>query len=494
MSKRPARLPASLPHSPDTRPGRHCDILVAGAGAAGILAALSARGVLGPDGSRLPRPHDAPDVVLLNNEARLGLKILVSGGARCNLTNAHVDERDYDTDAPHLVRRLLRGFPSASIRSFFETHGCADYEEDLGKVFPRSDDAGEILRTLLEEVVHSEIPLIAPVEVIDVEPLKSGLKVSLSDGSHWNAHQVILATGGKSLPKTGSRGFGLELLAKLGHDLAPALPALTPILLDRSGPLRDLAGLTVPAILSLVPRGTTSDQLPGKKFRPLARSAGSLLVTHRGATGPAPFDVSGHCGRALLDAPAVLSADFWSLTLPAGPWAPYRDSSKAPGASLRPGDVPRPPSLEAFEEQVEPLLANRERGLGHALSERIPRSLLLALLEESDLDPSHAIKRLDKPSRKRLWLALTQVDLQLTGCEGFDKAEVTAGGVRLDELIPSSLESRRLPHLFCCGEVVNVTGRLGGFNFQWAWSSGYAAGRGAAKALGDERGARDASI
>jgi predicted flavoprotein YhiN len=132
---------------------------------------------------------------------------------------------------------------------------------------------------------------------------------------------------------------------------------------------------------------------------------------------------------------------------------------------------------------MKPLLSARERGLGQALSERLPRSLVQALLRARGFEPSQPIKRLDKRDLAQLWLALTQAELQLEGCEGYAKAEVTTGGVRLAELVPASLESRRQPRLYCCGEVVNVTGRLGGFNFQWAWSSGFAAGRGAAKVL-----------
>ncbi len=479
-------LPPSLPTASSARPDRSCDVLIVGAGAAGLLAALAARGVLGANGKSLPLSPGAPDVVLLNNEPRLGLKILVSGGGRCNLTNANVSEADYDTDAPHLVRRLLRGFPAASIQTFFEDQGCPLYEEPLGKIFPRSDNARDVLRVLLEAIVRAKIPLIAPAEVVDVHPADIGLEARLASGDVWKARQVILATGGKSLPKTGSRGFGLQLLNRLGHGLAPAVPALTPLLLDPKTPLHGLAGLTVPAVLTLAPRSAAPEQLTGKKFRPLARSAGSLLVTHRGATGPAPFDVSGACGRALkAKDSARLHADFWSLTLPAGPWAPYRDNAKAPGASLRPADAPRPPSRELFEAQAKSLLGQRQRTLSQAFSGCLPKSLLQGLLRASDLDSSKPIKQLDTRERTRLWLALTQTDLRVVGGEGYAKAEVTAGGIRLEDLLPATLESRRCPGLFCCGEVVNVTGRLGGFNFQWAWSSGFAAGRGAAKALAE---------
>ena len=143
---------------------RCCDVLVVGAGAAGLFAALAARGVLPPDGSLREPAADAPHVVLLNNETRLGLKILVSGGGRCNLTNAQVDAADYESDGPRVVGGLLRGFPPHAVRAFFEARGCSSYEEPLGKVFPKSDKARDVLDTLLNAVNGAGITLVAPGE------------------------------------------------------------------------------------------------------------------------------------------------------------------------------------------------------------------------------------------------------------------------------------------------------------------------------------------
>ncbi len=470
--------------SPSQRPDRRCDILVVGAGAAGLLAALAARGALGADGRRRRPPRDAPDVVVLNNVARIGLKILVSGGGRCNVTNAFVDEHDYDTDAPHLVRRILRGFPPDSIRTFFESRGCPLYEEPLGKVFPRSNRARDVLDVLLEAVREASIPMIAPAVVSSVEPADGGLAVAVSDRRPWFARRVIIATGGKSLPKTGSRGFGFGLLARLGHGVLPTVPGLTSLVLKPTSPVRGLAGLTVPAVLTAARSGTAAEERVGKKFRPLARAAGSMLISHKGATGPAPFDVSGPCGRALEGGATIeLRADFWSLTCPEGAWGPYLALPKPPGASLASRDVPRPPSRVMFEAQIHSVLARRDRSVGNALAERLPRNLLHGLLRQAGIDPTLPVKQLDGGMRRGLWLALTQTDLHLDSCEGYAKAEVTSGGVSLRELFPATLESRIREHIFCCGEVIDATGRLGGFNFQWAWSSGFAAGLGAAKTL-----------
>ncbi|MCA8913446.1 MAG: aminoacetone oxidase family FAD-binding enzyme [Planctomycetes bacterium] len=454
-----------------------CDVLVVGAGAAGLMAALSARGVLDRDGNR--RDPGGPQVVIVNNEARIGLKILVSGGGRCNVTNEAVAERDFTTDAPHLLRGLLRAFPAGSARAFFEQRGVPLYAEPQGKLFPQSDKARNVLDALLNEVERAGIPLVTPAEVTELQPGERWL-AKFNDGRECRARRVVLATGGKSLPKTGSYGLGYDLLGALGHTVEKPLPALTPLLLADEGPLHGLSGLTTPAVLSLVPQGTPPEQVCGAKYKPPARAGGSLLVTHKGASGPAALDVSGACARALDESERVqLLGDFWSLPLPDGLWAEHLYLPKPPGACLTADTVPRPPTFDAFMRQAGALLENREQSVGRALGARLPRSLLDNLLRAKSIDPSTLIKQLDQLSLKRVHLALTQADVQLAGVEGFNKAEVTTGGVLLGELDRNTLQSKKHPGLYVCGEVANVTGRLGGFNFQWAWTSGFAAGQGA---------------
>ncbi|MEZ6184876.1 MAG: NAD(P)/FAD-dependent oxidoreductase [Planctomycetota bacterium] len=460
--------------------------MVVGAGAAGLLAALAARGALTPEGALMAPPPAAPRVVLLTNEPRLGLKILVSGGGRCNVTNAEVGVEDYVTDAPHLLKGLLRGFGSAPVRALFEGQGCALYSEPQGKLFPTTDRARDVLGVLLRGLDAAGIPLVAPAELTELEPPAEPdgrWGARLGQGPTWRARRVILATGGKSLPKTGSRGAGFEVLARLGHTVLEPVPALTPLCFAESGPTRELAGLTLPAVLSLVPAGATPEQLAGKKFKPLVKAGGSLLLTHQGASGPAALDVSGVAARALRAGEDVrLRLDAWSLLQPDGPWASHLGLNKPPGACLRRDEVPRPPSLEAWRQALAPLCQNRDQGLGKALGARLPRSLVQALLRAHDVDPGEPLKRLDTRAWARAHQALTQADVELSGVLGYDKAEVTAGGVLLGELARGTLESKRAPGLHVCGEVVNVTGRLGGFNFQWAWSSGFAAGRAAGEA------------
>jgi predicted Rossmann fold flavoprotein len=457
------------------------DVIVVGAGAAGMMAALAARGAITREGEPAEVPASAPRVTLFDAGARVGLKILVSGGGRCNITNERVTDADFDTDAPHVVRGLLAAFPAAGITTFLAARGVPVYAEPLGKVFPESDRAEDVLQALLDAIARAGVSLVAQTPVTEVAPSARGWTVRFAGGGETSAPRLIVATGGRSLPKTGSTGFGFDLARRLGHALEPVLPALTPVVLESGGPLGGLSGLTVPAVLALVPRGTTPEQLAGRRFHPLARAAGSMLVTHQGISGPAALDVSGACALALAQSKTVtLLGDFWTLIREDSPWAPWRDAAKQPGACLAPEDAPRPVDFERFMQDAKRTFQDGRRSLGVALAERLPRSLVEALVRPTGVSSHREARTITEHEWKKLHVALTHADLGLSGTAGYDKAEVTRGGVPLAELHRTTLESRLRPGLHFCGEVVNVTGRLGGFNFQWAWSSGFAAGRAAA--------------
>ena len=190
------------------------DVVVVGAGAAGMMAALAARGAIGGDGTPRTPPADAPRVLVLDGSSRIGLKILVSGGGRCNVTNERVTDADFDADVPHVVRGLLAAFPAACIRTFLEARGVPLYAEPLGKLFPESDRAEDVLRALLDAMNENGVALVAGTAVTGVARANAGgWIVTLGDGRALTAPRVIVATGGKSLPKTGSTGFGLRARA-----------------------------------------------------------------------------------------------------------------------------------------------------------------------------------------------------------------------------------------------------------------------------------------
>ncbi|MCF6227976.1 MAG: aminoacetone oxidase family FAD-binding enzyme [Planctomycetes bacterium] len=442
------------------------DILVIGAGAAGLMAALAARGAVAHDGTSLPVPDDAPTVVVINNEKRQGMKILISGGGRCNVTNERVSETDYLCDKPKLVRSALRGFGADDARRFFESRGVELYAEPMGKLFPKTDKASDIVDCLHNARKVAGIEVYAPVTATSIRPVESDWQVQTNERGEVHAKKVILATGGKSIPGTGSRGFGYQVLKQLGQEINEPRPALTPVKL-LSSPFSRLSGLTVPAVLSGVTEDITADQAGSKRLKPAWRAAGSLLFTHDGISGPVGLDIS---GAIISD---QISADFWSLQQRNGPWAEYHSHGKPPGACL--STPPIPPTLEIFKQQAQPLFASAEQSLGRALAANLPHRLIRALLELANIDEKTPARAMDNARWRSLWLAMTQAEMEPAGVAGFEKAEVTTGGLPLSELT-RDFQSRKQPGLFVCGEVLDVTGRLGGFNFQWAWTSGYLAG------------------
>ena len=437
------------------------DVAVVGAGAAGLVAALAARGAVAPDGELGGARSTAPRVLLVDGQPMPGRKILISGGGRCNVTNARVTEQDMVTTSPTLVRNLLRSFGVDRTRTLFASAGVELREEALGKLFPVSDRARDVLEALLTACER------AAVETRFGQPVA---RVAPRDDGRWQvddviATRVVLATGGRSVPATGSTGFGLDVAAGLGHDLVPTVPALAP-LLGRGNP--DLAGLTVPAIVRVVDRH-------GREHR---RAAGSLLFTHRGVTGPAALDVSEAVERAHATAtPVRVLADLWTLADPTGALAGHLDAPKLPGCCL--ADPPVPAAPGEVDRDLRQVAARDGRvTTTTAVSARVPRRLAQWLVGSRE----GALGQLPRDQRREVAARLADADLRVDATGGYAKAEVTAGGVRLDELDRHRLESRLAPGLHLCGEVCDVTGRLGGFNFQWAWSSGVLAGRAAGRA------------
>jgi predicted flavoprotein YhiN len=427
-------------------------VAVIGAGAAGMTAAIRA----GEAGAR---------VTLLNAHPRPGLKVLMSGGTRCNVTHREVGERDFHGGSRHVIARILRAFTPAATREWFEGElGVPLKLEDSGKYFPVADDAQVVLDALLAACDRVGVERRFGARVVRLaraadqwrvgfEPVADsaalGAEVRAAGGDAWplpaseprewlEADAVVLATGGLSFPRTGSDGTGYALAAALGHTLVAPAPALTPLV--AVDPIcRGAQGVTIEATLAL--------WVDGKRVE---TTAGSLLFAHFGLTGPAALDLSRHWHRAEGKARRV--------TL-----------SFAPGAT--------PESLE--REWIGYAEANARRGLRAWLGASLPDRIADILTAESGLGGA-AMSQVPRDRRVRAIAAMLARDVGVTGTLGYEKAEVTAGGVALSEVDASTLESRRAPGLWLCGEVLDVEGRLGGFNFQWAWSSGTVAGRAAA--------------
>jgi len=408
------------------------DVIVVGAGAAGLAAAIFAR--------RLSRAS----VRVVDGAARLGAKILVSGGSRCNVTNAVVTERDYWGGRRTIIKRVLSRLPVARTIAFFEEIGVPLKEEATAKLFPRSDRSRDVLDALLAAARACEVTLSPSTRVHRIGREERGFRLETARGP-LTATLVVLATGGLSLPKTGSDGGGLQMARELGHSLIPTTPALDPLVLD-AGINGSISGVAQEVELALRIDGRLAERIRGP-----------MLWTHFGVSGPAALDMSRHWLRARIERKAAVIS-----------------------ASLRPGR-----SFESVEAGWTATAINHPRlTLRNALAEMFPASVASALLDHLAIDGDMRLAALTRDARRALSHALTELPLPVVDSRGYNYAEATAGGIPLDEIDPASMESRKCPGLFLVGEMLDVDGRLGGFNFQWAWSSGRTAAEGVAGRMG----------
>lgn len=421
----------------------HADIAVVGAGAAGLMAAIWA--------GRAARAVEMPlAVIAVDGAARLGAKILVAGGGRCNVTHHEVSERDYSTgpgSSLNAVRNVLRAFPVERTIGFFQDLGVELKREETGKLFPVSDDAHTVLDALLGAAHRAGVEIRHPWRVEAIERVDDGF-VLRGPGGDIPAHRVILATGGRSLPKTGSDGHGYELARSLGHTITRTFPALVPLTVDKARSfIPSLSGISHVAEVTVV-------SATGRK---LVAFTDSLLCTHFGLSGPAALNISRHLAAARHQDPSA------GLVVN---WLPGRCVEQVDAELVR-NAGPRSIVRVLQESTV----------FAPALPDRLAR----AIIESAGLDPAAAMQSLTRDGRRSLARALIAMPIPVTGDRGYLFAEVTAGGVPLSQVRLESMESRVCPGLHLCGEILDVDGRIGGFNFQWAWVTGYLAGGGCAK-------------
>jgi predicted Rossmann fold flavoprotein len=425
-------------------PPPSCDVAVVGAGAAGLATAIFLR--------RLNRMRS---VVLLDGARKPGAKILVSGGSRCNVTNAVVTERDFWGGRLAVIRKVLRAFPVGDTIAFFREIGVSLHEEAGGKLFPDTNRARDVLDALLRETGAVGASLVPGHRVLDVERSAGGFRV-ITDRGDLRATAVVLATGGQSLPKSGSDGAGFAMAERLGHTIVPTTPALAPLMLGGRSVHAELSGVSQDVELAVWVDGAVA-----------VRLSGALLWTHFGVSGPAAMNASRHWLRARLERRQV------SITI-----------------NLCPGQ-----RFESVDTGWQHLAgATPKASVQSTLATMVPASAAAAILQHLGIDGTVALAHFGRDNRRRLSRALVEWLLPVVDSRGYNFAEATAGGVALTEIDPATMASRVCPRLYCVGEVVDVDGRIGGFNFQWAWSSGFVAGRALARGLSQEirrQGARD---
>ncbi|GAA4426657.1 NAD(P)/FAD-dependent oxidoreductase [Bremerella cremea] len=404
------------------------DVAIVGGGAAGLFAAIWAA-----------RTNRQRRIVILDGARRIGAKILIAGGGRCNVTNEKVTPRDYWGSSTNAIKKILGRFPQPQTIEFFAELGVRLKREPTGKLFPTTDKAKTVLDGLLSEVERLGVEIrlghrIENIKSITAEPAQPSFELNGPWG-HLVTSKVVLATGGKSVPKTGSDGHGLELVRRLGHDLTPQIfPALVPLQLADSDPLTQLSGIALPVRLEL-------NETSGKRIETIE---GDMLLTHKGLSGPAVLDMSRHWIAASTDRPVCLTAS----------WLPDH-------------------SADSLQAELQALGRRSVRAM---LRERLPDRLVEHLLHFAEVPAEQTGVDLTRVQRKNLVTGLTAYPLNVSGTLGFKVAEVTAGGVPLAQIDLKTMQSRVCPGLHLCGEICDVDGRIGGFNFQWAWSSGYVVG------------------
>ena len=406
---------------------------VIGGGASGMMAAISAA-------------RAGAGVTLFERMPRVGKKLLATGNGRCNLTNIHCPVSRYHGGNHTFVATVLEQFPVDETLAFFENLGIACKTEDEGKVYPHSDQASAVLDVLRYELEQQRVTLVAEAEVAAVVPKGGGFVLQLHDGREFTASRVVLAAGGRAGPQFGSNGSGYRLAQRLGHRVIEPLPGIVSLRLDAP---------FLPRLKGVKFIGTVEGRAGDEVLR---REAGEILFTDYGISGPPVLQVS----RAVLAAAA--------------------------SASRGPARV----ALDLFPDatcgQLESRLAARfatqgqksvEMGLVGLLNKRL---IPVVLTEAGIRDTSQACATIPATASRALADLLNAWTFDVTGSQSWHDAQVAAGGVVVDDVDAATLESKRQPGLYFCGEVLDVDGDCGGFNLQWAWSSGWVAGRHAAGA------------
>ncbi len=381
------------------------DVIVIGAGAAGLLCAIEA-------GKR------GRSVLVLEHAERVGKKIGISGGGRCNFTNIYTSPENYISANPHFCKSALARYTPSDFISLVEKHNIAYHEKKLGQLFC-DGSSRQIIEMLLDECESAGVEIRCSCQVLSVKK-ETVFSVETSQGS-FRSSSLVVATGGLSIPTLGATDFGYSLARQFGLRIEEPRPALVPLTLTSQTPLTELSGISLDAIVDCL----------GTEFRE------NILITHRGLSGPAILQIS----------------SYWK-----------------PGATLSINLLPEEDALDILQQSRD-----SEIELVNLLAQHWPRRFALVwcqLYAASKPVRQYADRELSGIAQK-----IHRLQLMPAGTEGFRKAEVTAGGVATSELSSQTMEARRVAGLYFIGEVVDVTGHLGGYNFQWAWASGYVAGQ-----------------
>jgi len=388
---------------------RKSDVIVIGAGAAGMMCAIRAA-------------QRGRSVIVLDHAKSPGEKIRISGGGRCNFTNIHAGPKSFLSANPHFCKSALARFTPSDFIAMVDRHRIAWREKTLGQLFC-DDSAKDIIRMLLDEMQAAGAALHLRTEIADVEKSCEGFRISTSEGA-YECRSLVIASGGKSIPKMGATGFAYRIAEQFGLPMVETRPGLVPLTLDQATleSLSDLSGISAPAEIR---HGKTA-------FRE------ALLFTHRGLSGPAILQISSY-------------------------WREGEDIT-----------VDIEPDVDLFEHLKAAKRVNGRQSAQTALAEILPKRLAQYLADREGI-VGHMADLSDKVLA-RLAEAVQSWKIKPSGSEGYRTAEVTLGGVDTTGLDSRTMAAKNVPGLYFIGECVDVTGWLGGYNFQWAWASGFVAG------------------
>jgi len=386
------------------------DVIIIGAGAAGLMAAIEA----GKRGRK---------VLVVDHSKKIGEKIRISGGGRCNFTNLHTEPSKFLSNNPKFVRSALSQYTQQDFINLIKKHNIKFHEKKLGQLFC-DQSAQQIVEMLLTECIEANVEIKKEFNVKDVSKYKDQYLI-ISEQDTYSCQSLVIATGGLSIPKIGATDFGYKIAKKFNLDVIETLPGLVPLTFNEKilNICKELTGLSVEAIVS---------------FKKTLFQEG-MLFTHRGLSGPSILQIS----------------SYWKM-----------------GQNI---NINLLPKLNVYNFLEEKKKSNPKQDIGTIISDLLPKRLAQIICNENKV--SGNIWEISNKALRELSEAINTWIIKPTGSEGYRTAEVTLGGVNTNELSSQTMMSNKHKGLFFIGEVVDVTGHLGGYNFQWAWSSGYVAGK-----------------
>lgn len=404
-------------------------VIVVGGGAAGMMAAISAK--------RL-----GADVTILEKNPRVGKKILTTGNGRCNFTNINTDITYYHGKNPKFAYSALASFSVDDTIRFFEKLGIAYKVEDFGKVFPMSDQASSILDVFLYELNELGINVICDALVKDITKKNSKFIIQLENGKAYHADKVIITTGGKAMPSSGSDGNGYDLAVKLGHNIIDIFPALVQLMLEGSF-FKSIEGVKFVGTAEIIHNNKS-----------LVQDRGDILFGNYGVSGPPILQISRKAGELLNEGKDV----YLKLCI----------------MDMMSKDELRTLIKKRFQ-------MNPKKSIDFSLVGLINKRLIPVVLKEAGINHiKRPVASLSAKDQESLVSILTDWRFKIRGTKSWPSAQVTAGGIDTKEINQDTMESKLVKGLFFAGEIIDIDGQCGGFNLQWAWSSGFVAGQNAA--------------